>query len=259
MTILGDLIDSYFIYLNSERCLNLHFLLFRDFSATYGITVIGSNSMGYIFQNYQQIIQQFDWDFLSTGGKIPSDSSPTLYMVHPNKNSADAAKILARQIIRGPIEIDVTIWRDSNIFVFMVENQNEVKNLFVDPVIMDQAKVIALKIVSDRFMVIFYRGFHHTIKKFIWEANNTNFEMVHEILDRSGKNIIHGGVLRTSYTVWPPNVLENMENGTVKNLWGFEITLLENIAVKLGLKTNYQKPVDGEWGNIKVWNNNVKS
>ena len=68
---------------------------------------------------------------------------------------------------------------------------------------------------------------------------------------------LSGVVVRTSYLPWPPNIVEesNADDGGgddgIKNLWGYEISILETIADKIGMKIMYHKPEDNEWGNIK--------
>ena len=66
-------------------------------------------------------------------------------------------------------------------------------------------------------------------------------------------HLISGLVVRTSYLPWPPNIVEerNAEDDSIKNLWGYEISLLETIADKIGIVIRYHKPEDNEWGNIK--------
>ena len=177
-----------------------------------------------------------------------------MFLIVPEDEADKAAMALGNHVVENPTEVDVGIWRDENIFLFLVKSKKEATALFETEVIKDHPKVVGVEVVSDRMSRVYVRTSEKGVLDQSFWSEKDSFQSLHKDL-KASEDTLKGLQLRVSYLPWPPHVFEVEENKEVVGHWGYEISMMEAISAKKGFSVVYHKPLDNEWGNIKTRNN----
>ena len=105
--------------------------MFRELSLAYEIISVSSAGVG--LASDQASSEKYTWQFLDQGGRIVVNKEArraSVVLAFPADLASEAATMLGVHVVEDFIEVEVGIWRDENVFVFLVQSNEEAKKLF---------------------------------------------------------------------------------------------------------------------------------
>ena len=99
----------------------------------------------------------YTWDKARDIPATTDGGRAAAFLVFPQQDAAKDALELGKQVTEESVDVDVGIWRDENLFIFIVSSKEEAKNLFMTSIVKDQPAILAIRLVSSVLCVVYTR------------------------------------------------------------------------------------------------------
>ena len=99
----------------------------------------------------------YTWDKARDIPATTDGARAAAFLVFPQQDAAKDALELGKQVTEESVDVDVGIWRDENLFIFIVSSKEEAKNLFMTSIVKDQPAILAIRLVSSVLCVVYTR------------------------------------------------------------------------------------------------------